>query len=106
VEAFLATPDPSGEPFFFYGMADEFLRFSMTGEFPPDQKEPRALLVLAIAGIRGDLKRLYGDAEDHMLESIALYRGMYRLLYDEDPDDDQHQGDDDQAGEADDESST
>lgn len=82
------------------------LRSYLTGETPPDPREARALLVLAIRGTAGDRKALYGDAEDHVLGRLALFRGMYELFYDEDPDDDQPPGDDDPTAEADDESST
>lgn len=99
-EAFLAKPDPSPKPAVFYRVFDELLRSYLSGAFDPEDHEARGFLVLGISGTVGDLKRLYGDAEDHMLERAALYRGMYQLFYDEDPDDYEPPEDEEEPGES------
>jgi|GEM_PF-5491418 len=91
-EAFLAKPNPRQNASVFDEMNNALLQSYVAGEFPSDQEEARAFLVLAIAGTKGDLKSLYGDVEDYVLERAALYRGMYQLFYDEDPDEYQHPG--------------
>jgi hypothetical protein len=92
IEASLATPEPSGKTSMFYEMSDTLLRLYADGEFAPEHQKLRALLVLAITGTIGDVKRADGDEEDRFLERVALYRGLYRLVYDEEPENYQHPG--------------
>lgn len=98
IAAFLERPAPGGKTPEFYEIGDALLRQYLDGEFPPDLTEARGLLVLAAQSVDGDVTRLDGDEEDHYRERAALYRGMYRLLYDEDVEDfdaDDHEWGDD-----------